>query len=170
MSFDSTFEIILNDFSKKIIFSIVEISLIEQIDDILVEKFAIRSNKIQFIFEESIRVEIDSIVVLNRVKDFERIIRRWWFDDDHVDEQIENLLHESSINQEAMNLIWIARLINVSSLQLVTRNVVIVNYVDAWVRWWMIFIKWLHSVLYRWSSISSHVKYFAHMLDTRFVT
>jgi hypothetical protein len=94
MSFDSTFEVTLNDFSKKIIFSVVEISLIEQIDDILVEKFAIRSSKIQFIFEKSIRVEIDSIVVLSRVKNFEKIIRRWWFDDDHVDEQIENLLHE----------------------------------------------------------------------------
>jgi hypothetical protein len=170
MSFDSTFEIILNDFSKKIIFSIVEISLIEQVNDILVEKFAIRSNKIQFIFEESIRVEIDSIVVFSRMKDFEKIIHRWWFDDDHVDEQIENLLHENSINQEAMNLIWIAKLINVSSSQLVTRNVVTVNYVDAWVKWWMIFIKWLHNVLYKWFSISSHVKYLAHMLNTRFVT
>jgi hypothetical protein len=27
----------------------------------------------------------------------------------------------------------------VSSPQLVTRNVVTVDYVDAWVRWWMIF-------------------------------
>jgi hypothetical protein len=170
MNFDSTFEVILNDFSKKIIFSIVEISLIEQKNDILVEKFAIRNNKIQFIFEESIRVEIDSIVVLNRVKDFEEIIRRWWFDDDYVDEQIENLLHENSINQKAMNLIWIARLISVSSSQLVTRNVVTVNYVDAWVKWWMIFIKWLHNVLYKWFSIFSHVKYFVHMLNTRFVT
>jgi hypothetical protein len=76
MNFDSTFEVILNDFSKKIIFFVVEISLIEQINDILVEKFAIRSSKIQFIFEESIRVEIDSIVVFSRVKDFEKIIRR----------------------------------------------------------------------------------------------
>jgi hypothetical protein len=58
----------------------------------------------------------------------------------------------------------------VSSSQLVTRNVVTVNYVDAWVRWWMIFIRWLHNVLYRWFSISSHVRYSAHMLNTRFVT
>ncbi len=70
------FEVTLNDFSKRVIFSIVEISLIEQINDILVEKFAIRSNKIQFIFEENIRVEIDSIVVLSRVKDFRKTIRR----------------------------------------------------------------------------------------------
>jgi hypothetical protein len=76
MNFDSTFEVILNVFSKRVIFSVVEISLIEQTDDILVEKFAIRNNKIQFIFEESIRVEIDSIVVLSKVKDFEEIIRR----------------------------------------------------------------------------------------------
>jgi hypothetical protein len=75
MNFDSTFEVILNDFSKKVVFSVVEISLIEQVDDILVEKFAIRSNKIQFIFEESIRVEIDSIVVLSRMKDFGEAIR-----------------------------------------------------------------------------------------------
>jgi hypothetical protein len=58
----------------------------------------------------------------------------------------------------------------VGSSQLVTRNVVTVNYVDAWVRWWMIFIKWLHNILYKWFSISSHVKYFAHMLNIRFVT
>jgi hypothetical protein len=62
------------------------------------------------------------------------------------------------------------RMTLVSSPQLVTRNVVTVNYVDAWVRWWMIFIRWLHNVLYRWFSTSSHVKYPAHMLDTRFVT
>jgi hypothetical protein len=94
MNFDSTFEIILNDFSKKIIFLVVEISLIEQINDILVEKFAIRSSKIQFIFEESIRVEIDSIVVLSEVKNLREIVYRCRFDDDHVDEQIKNLLHE----------------------------------------------------------------------------
>jgi hypothetical protein len=79
-------------------------------------------------------------------------------------------LHERFNKSKAMNLIWRIRLINVSSSQLVTRNVVTVNYVDAWVRWWMIFIRWLHNVLYRWFSISSHVKYFAHMLNTRFVT
>jgi hypothetical protein len=62
------------------------------------------------------------------------------------------------------------RQISVNSPQLVTRNVVTVDYVDAWVRWWMIFIRWLHNVLYKWFSISSHVKYSAHMLNTRFVT
>jgi hypothetical protein len=73
------------------------------------------------------------------MKNFRETVRWWWFDDDHVDEQVENLLHENSINQKAMNLIWRIRLINVSSSQLVTRNVVTVNYVDAWIRWWMIF-------------------------------
>jgi hypothetical protein len=107
--------------------------------DELIDENTIRSNKIQFIFEESIRFEIDSIVVLSEVKNFRRIVCRWWFDDDHVDEQIENLLHENSINQKTMNLIWRIRLISVSSLQLVTRNVVTVNYVDAWIKWWMIF-------------------------------
>jgi hypothetical protein len=37
----------------------------------------------------------------------------------------------------------------VSLSQLLTRNVVTVNYVDAWIKWWMIFIKWLHNVLYK---------------------
>jgi hypothetical protein len=40
----------------------------------------------------------------------------------------------------------------VSSPQLVTRNVVTVNYVDAWVRWWMIFIECYLKILYRYSS------------------
>ncbi len=58
-------------------------------------------------------------------------------------------------------------MISVSSSQLVTRNIVTVNYADAWVKWWMIFIKCLYNILYKWFSISSHVKYSAHMLDTR---
>jgi hypothetical protein len=48
-------------------------------------------------------------------------------------------LHEKFNKLKAMNLIWRIWLINVNSLQLVTRNVVTVNYVDAWVKWWMIF-------------------------------
>jgi hypothetical protein len=76
VSFDSVFEIILNDFLKRIIFSIVEISLIEYVVDILVEKFVIRSNEIQFIFEESSRVEISAMVVLSDMKSFRKIIRR----------------------------------------------------------------------------------------------
>jgi hypothetical protein len=28
------------------------------------------------------------------MKDLEKTVRRWWFDDDHVDKQVENLLHE----------------------------------------------------------------------------
>jgi hypothetical protein len=62
--------------------------------DEFIDENTIRSNKIQFIFEESIRLEIDSIVVLSEVKNFRRAVCRCRFDDDHVDEQIENLLHE----------------------------------------------------------------------------
>jgi hypothetical protein len=28
------------------------------------------------------------------MKNLEKIVRRWWFDDDHVNKQIENLLHK----------------------------------------------------------------------------
>jgi hypothetical protein len=62
--------------------------------DEFIDENTIRSNKIQFIFEESIRFEIDSIVVFNEMKNFKEIICRCRFDDDHVDEQIKNLLHE----------------------------------------------------------------------------
>jgi hypothetical protein len=37
------------------------------------------------------------MVVLSDMKSFRKIIRRWWFNNDHVDEYIENLLHENSI-------------------------------------------------------------------------
>jgi hypothetical protein len=59
-----------------------------------IDENTIRNNKIQFIFEKSIRLEIDSIVVFNEMKNFRKIVYRCRFDDDHVDEQIENLLHE----------------------------------------------------------------------------
>jgi aryl carrier-like protein len=62
--------------------------------DELIDESTIRSSKIQFIFEESIRFGIDSIVVLSEVKNFRKAVCRCRFDDDHVDEQIENLLHE----------------------------------------------------------------------------
>jgi hypothetical protein len=62
--------------------------------DELIDENTIRSSKIQFIFEESIRLEIDSIVVLSEMKNFREAVCRCRFDDDHVDEQIENLLHE----------------------------------------------------------------------------
>jgi hypothetical protein len=62
--------------------------------DELIDENTIRNNKIQFIFEESIRFEIDSIVVLSEMKNFRKIVYQCRFDDDHVDEQIENLLHE----------------------------------------------------------------------------
>jgi hypothetical protein len=62
--------------------------------DEFIDENTIRNNKIQFIFEESMRFEIDSIVVLSEMKNFRKIICRCRFDDDYVDEQIENLLHE----------------------------------------------------------------------------
>jgi hypothetical protein len=62
--------------------------------DEFIDENTIRSNKIQFIFEESIRLEIDSIVVLSEMKNFRKIVCRCKFDDNHDDEQIENLLHE----------------------------------------------------------------------------
>jgi hypothetical protein len=62
--------------------------------DEFIDENTIRSNKIQFIFEKNIRLEIDSIVVLNEVKNFRKIVYQCKFDDDHVDEQIVNLLHE----------------------------------------------------------------------------
>ncbi len=86
VSFDSVFEFVMNDRSQSIILIIVVVSLNEQIIDELIDESTIRSNKIQFIFKENFRVDIDSIVVLSEMKDFEKAIRRWWFDDDHVDE------------------------------------------------------------------------------------
>jgi hypothetical protein len=62
--------------------------------DEFIDENTIRSNKIQFIFEENIRLEIDSIVVLNEMKNFRKTVYRCRFDDDHVDEQIKNLLHK----------------------------------------------------------------------------
>jgi hypothetical protein len=62
--------------------------------DEFIDKNTICNNKIQFIFEKSIRFEIDSIVALSEVKNFRKIVYWCKFDDDHVDEQIENLLHE----------------------------------------------------------------------------
>jgi hypothetical protein len=62
--------------------------------DEFINENTIRNNKIQFVFEKSIRLEIDSIVVLSEMKNFREIVYRCRFDDDHVDEQIKNLLHE----------------------------------------------------------------------------
>jgi hypothetical protein len=86
MNCDSVFEFVTNDRSQSIIFIIVVVSLNEQIIDEFVNENMIRSNKIQFIFKKNFRVDIDSIVVLNEMKNLEKIIRWWWFDDDHVDE------------------------------------------------------------------------------------
>jgi hypothetical protein len=52
VSCDSIFEFVMNDRSQNIIFIIVVVSLNEQIIDELVDENTIRSNKIQFIFEE----------------------------------------------------------------------------------------------------------------------
>jgi hypothetical protein len=71
MRLDSVLEIVLNDFSQNIILSIVDISLIEYVVHVFIEKFLIRSSEIQFIFEENFRVEVDTIVVLGEMKRFE---------------------------------------------------------------------------------------------------
>jgi hypothetical protein len=76
MRFDSILEIVSNDVSQSIIFSIVDVSLIENMIDVLIKKFMIRDDKIQFVFKESFRVDIDSIVVLSEMKNLEKIIRR----------------------------------------------------------------------------------------------
>jgi uncharacterized protein (DUF2344 family) len=73
--------------------------------DELINENTIRSNKIQFIFEKSMRFEIDSIVVFSEMKNFRKTVYRCKCDDDHVDEQIENLLHEKFNKSKAMNLI-----------------------------------------------------------------
>ncbi len=66
-------------------FIIVVVSLNEQIIDEFIDENTIRSDKIQFIFKKNLRVDIDSIIVLNEIKNLKEIIRREWFDDDHVD-------------------------------------------------------------------------------------
>ncbi len=76
---------------------IVVVSLNEQIIDELIDENMIHNDKIQFIFKENFRVDTYSIVVLSEMKDLEKIVRRWWFDDDYVDDQIEDLLHKDSI-------------------------------------------------------------------------
>jgi hypothetical protein len=73
--------------------------------DEFINENTIRSNKIQFIFEESMRFEIDSIIVFSEMKNFRKNVCRCRFDDNHVDEQIENLLHERFNKLKAMNLI-----------------------------------------------------------------
>jgi hypothetical protein len=97
MRFNSILEIVSNDVSQSIILSIVDVSLIEYVINVFIEKFIIRDDKIQFVFKENFRVDIDLIVVLNEMENLERIIRRWKFDDDHVDDQIEDLLYKNSI-------------------------------------------------------------------------
>jgi hypothetical protein len=76
MRFDSILEIISNDVSQSIIFSIVDVSLIEYAINVFIDKFMIRDDKIQFVFKEDFRVDVDSIVVLNEMKDLETIICR----------------------------------------------------------------------------------------------
>jgi hypothetical protein len=76
MRFNSIFQIISNDVSQSIIFSIVDVSLIKYVIDVFIEKFMIRDDKIQFVFKENFRVDIDLIVILNEMRDLEKIIRR----------------------------------------------------------------------------------------------
>jgi hypothetical protein len=76
MRFDSILEVVSNDVSQSIIFSVVDVSLIEYVIDVFIEKFVIRDDKIQFVFKENFRVDIDSIVVLNEMKYLEKIIHR----------------------------------------------------------------------------------------------
>jgi hypothetical protein len=97
MRFDSILEVVSNDVSQNIIFSVVDVSLIEYVIDVLIEKFTIHDDEIQFIFKENFRVDIDSIVVLSEMKDFRKAVDRRRFDDDHVDDQIKDLLHKDSI-------------------------------------------------------------------------
>ncbi len=85
MRFDTILEVVSNDVSQSIIFSIIDVSLIEYVIDVFIKKFMIRDDKIQFVFKNKFRVDIDSIVVLSEMKNLEKIIRRWWFDDNHVD-------------------------------------------------------------------------------------
>jgi hypothetical protein len=73
---DSVFEFVMNDRSQSIIFIIAVVSLNEQIVDESVDENTIRSNNIQFIFEESFRVDSDSIVVSSEMKDLEKTVRR----------------------------------------------------------------------------------------------
>jgi hypothetical protein len=74
MRFNSIFEIISNDVSQSIIFSIIDVSLIEYVINVFIEKFMIRDDKIQFVFKKNFRVDIDSIVVFNEMKNLEKII------------------------------------------------------------------------------------------------
>ncbi len=71
----STISLVSNDVSQNIIFSIVNVSLIEYVIDVFIKKFMICDDKIQFVFKKSFRVDIDSIVVLNEMKNLEKIIR-----------------------------------------------------------------------------------------------
>ncbi len=76
MCFDSIFEVISNDVSQNIIFLIVDVSLIEYVINVFIEEFMIRDDTIQFVFKKIFRVDIDSIVVLNEIKNLRKIINR----------------------------------------------------------------------------------------------
>jgi hypothetical protein len=70
-------------------------------------------------------------------------------------------LHELFITMILNKEFQFISFVYVGSSQLVTRNVVTVNYVDAWVKWWMIFIKCYLEILYR------HFLKHLHMLKSR---
>ncbi len=59
--------------------------------DVLTKKFTIHDDEIQFVFQKNLRVEIDVIAVFSKMKCFEKIVDRWWFDDDHIDDLIDNV-------------------------------------------------------------------------------
>jgi hypothetical protein len=98
MNNDLIHEFVLNDWSQNIIFITAVVLLIEYVNNVFIEKFIICNDKIQFIFEEILRVEIDAIVVLSEMKRLKKCINWWWFDDVHVDKlmnNVNNLLHET---------------------------------------------------------------------------
>ncbi len=74
--------------------------------DEFINENTIRSNKIQFIFKQNIRFEIDSIVVLSEMKNSEKL----FIDVNSMMIMLMSKLKiycmKNSINQKAMNLIW----------------------------------------------------------------
>jgi hypothetical protein len=96
------------------------------------------------------------IVELRHHKDFHQffklMIKLWW-NDKIVNDVTSIIFYESA---ETLLIKFNMKNI-VSSSQLVTRNVVTVNYVDAWVKWWMIFIKSYLEILYRCFLKSFHM-------------
>jgi hypothetical protein len=87
------------------IFIIIVVSLNEQMIDEFINENTIRSNKIQFIFKQNIRFEIDSIVVLSEMKNSEKL----FIDVNSMMIMLMSKLKiycmKDSTNQKTMNLI-----------------------------------------------------------------